>query len=941
VKHSLSPGQLLFFSLLFLGGLNTSLAGTLYVNTHGTAHPRGTLHRGIASIQAAIDIAKDGDTIVVEPGTYHETIHFQGKNITLRSTDPHDWSVVDATIIDASGEGSVVTFSGTETDDCLLSGFKITGGSAEGGGGINGNGTLATIRFNRVVRNRSFEIVVFSGSRIGGAIYKCNGTLSNNLVVHNSGDFLGYGAISSCAGQIRNSLIAHNDGYGIYEFDGLIINNTVVGVIFSANGLIVNCIVWEETTDSIEGSWTINSCVQARFRNIQGRGLVYEDPLFVDALNSDFRLSAESPCRNIGMNGFSFGSYIADASGFGRICENVVDLGCYEYGSSPDSDGDYLADTLEEINGTNPLVQDSDSDGLGDGLEVLRGNDPKFPDSPTGITVPGDFESVSDATFLAYTGENITVLPGTYTENIVITRDISLGSIDPTDPEIVASTIIDGSRTWSVITMSGKESSDCVVDGLTITNGFNIGGGGFLGNGTRATIRRNHIVANCASAGFPGLSHQGGGLVDCDGLIESNLVTQNKAHQGAGIFGCDGLIRDNTITLNESFREIFHRSYRNGKGAGIAECGAVITNNIISKNETKGFGAGLADCSGPIVANIISNNTSCGSSFGGGGIFRCNGWITMNVIAENLAVYGGGLSHCDALIEANEIRQNQAIGGRNGFLRADGLGGGFYKCDGIIKGNIISENRASDGCHVNEGTWPRCGDALGGALYGCDGVIQNNLIRQNSCLHECLSHADNRGTIRSDCGLSSGGAMTNCQGDIQNNTIVDNFTETLGGGITDCEGTVGNNIIWMNEAPEDAQVANTTPTYCCIQDWTGGGEGNISDDPLFFDPENENFRITSDSLCVDAGQFVEGLVIDFDGNPRPIDGVSIPRGDGSDIDMGAFEYQLFKNVAADILQDLKINELDLFSLQPHWYQEGNRAKGSDWEKLPFIKNTLP
>ena len=40
------------------------------------------------TIQSAINASTDGDEIVVSPGTYVENIHFDGKNIILRSTDP-------------------------------------------------------------------------------------------------------------------------------------------------------------------------------------------------------------------------------------------------------------------------------------------------------------------------------------------------------------------------------------------------------------------------------------------------------------------------------------------------------------------------------------------------------------------------------------------------------------------------------------------------------------------------------------------------------------------------------------------------------------------------------------------------------------------------------------------------------------------------------------
>src|SRR6187551_376200 len=75
-----------------------------------TTPPPGSRHAVLAvpakyrSIQAAIDSAKPGDTVVVAPGRYYENIRFKGKGIVvasqfLRSRDATD---IERTIIDGS-----------------------------------------------------------------------------------------------------------------------------------------------------------------------------------------------------------------------------------------------------------------------------------------------------------------------------------------------------------------------------------------------------------------------------------------------------------------------------------------------------------------------------------------------------------------------------------------------------------------------------------------------------------------------------------------------------------------------------------------------------------------------------------------------------------------------------------------------------------------------
>ena len=81
------------------------------------------------TIQAAIDGASGGDTIVVRPGTYRENIDFRGKALTVKSQYG-----AYTTVIDGGGAGSTVTFQNNEGAGSVLDGFTVTNGSAADGG---------------------------------------------------------------------------------------------------------------------------------------------------------------------------------------------------------------------------------------------------------------------------------------------------------------------------------------------------------------------------------------------------------------------------------------------------------------------------------------------------------------------------------------------------------------------------------------------------------------------------------------------------------------------------------------------------------------------------------------------------------------------------------------------------------------------------------------
>src|SRR4029077_20659138 len=105
------------------------------------------------TIQAGINAAANGDTVLVAAGTYRETINFMGKAITVASA-----SGPRVTIIDGSSVGGpVVRFVTAETSKAVLRGFIIQGGTLccfpYEGGGIEVNNSSPSIIGNVIQNN--------------------------------------------------------------------------------------------------------------------------------------------------------------------------------------------------------------------------------------------------------------------------------------------------------------------------------------------------------------------------------------------------------------------------------------------------------------------------------------------------------------------------------------------------------------------------------------------------------------------------------------------------------------------------------------------------------------------------------------------------------------------------------------------------------------------
>ena len=177
------------------------------------------------TIQEAINNSQDGDTIVVKPGTYAEQVGFNSRRVTVRSEDPSDPAVVEATVI-AVDSGHGVYFDFGEGSDSVLEGFTITGY------GVFCSATSPTISGNVIrdcadagISGESGAAPTIVGNTITGCaqegIYGCDGLIQGNTISANDG------GIAYCQGTIQDNTITDNAQEGVYACNGLIEGNTI------------------------------------------------------------------------------------------------------------------------------------------------------------------------------------------------------------------------------------------------------------------------------------------------------------------------------------------------------------------------------------------------------------------------------------------------------------------------------------------------------------------------------------------------------------------------------------------------------------------------------------------------------------------------------------------------------------------------------------------
>ncbi len=836
------------------------------------------------TIQQAINASVNGDTVVVNQGTYNEHINFAGKNIVVGSQFllTGDTAFIMQTIIDGGESGSVVKFNNGESSAAKICGFTIRNGYAQSGAGIYILSASPTISYNLITSN--------SGDWYceGNGIYLKNSSslIQNNLIHNNSWAYTGAGlCLVSCSGVV----ISHNkitdnhtfSGYGVDAGAGAFVqnctdilfennlfsgNNVDFGdgdmiSTYSSTAIIRNCTFYNSSSSGIsldihgnvliENSiiWSLetfygteiygDSLTTVQYSNIKGGfdGIsnLQVDPLFYDFDN--FGLSQQSPCINNGNPDLP-----ADPDG------TVADMGWKYFDLSG------MGTITGKIN-------------LGEGLGGL---------SNISIHANGQISyPLHDSAYAMH------LLPGNYNiaamlglhqeqviENVAVILNETTGGIDFNLPNTYANMAIhirqDGTGDFTEI----QPGIDVALPGDTVL-------------------------------AFPGIYNEELKIIGKPIILGSLFLTTN-----------DTSYIQNTILQGDAFRPlkieyipdtaltvtgftIQNGLATNGGGLYVRNSSPRINNCVIKNNVATNDGGGMYNLnSAPVINNCMfyQNNAT-----GGGGISNNNSnAIILNCkISNNTANYGGGIEHVSpyGIIKNCLIENNTASSGTGGGIEIR------YSGQAIIINNKIVNNNA----HYGAGMY----------IQASNPILINNILYENYAVH------------------SGGGLRIRFSSPLMvNNTIAGNTADSYGGGICFYDFSnayITNNILWGNVTPEEDQIAiasaNADPNFyfCDIEggtesfyflgnpgSYSGQCIGIMNGEPEFISPDD--FQLQIQSPCINAGTPMyesgidppyikeeNGKYILYTGGNDTLhlpakDIAGNPRITGGRIDMGAYEF---------------------------------------------------
>jgi len=608
--------------------------------------PVGNLNTGMgySSIQSVIDdsLTVDGNVIVVTNGTYTENI-VVNKTLTIR---PYDGNV---TIQAANPNNPVITVNSSGNGSMIL-GFTLTGANGTSSSGIYLNqASNCTITENNLTNNyyglllfNSIDNIVGNNnltSNLMGGIQLNNSnntTIYSNTITNNSGNGIhvnNSGNTLIMANIIQNNLmngVELNNSNNSTIYENTIVDNHQSGVMITSSSADVNFNII--TGNTLHGLYSLGNGTVNATNNWWGRN----NPLVSSSSESDIYIAGGTvtydPWLVLNLTGYTITvthNSTSDSDITADLTHNSQGDDTSSSGTIPNGLPVNFTTTLGTINSTGTTRS-------GKAKVTLTSN---TSDGATTVTATLNNQIVSKAFHKSFSsiqaavsdpltvdGDVIVVGNGTYTENIVVNKtltiisegNVTVQALNSSNPVFNinsggSGSIIHGfTVTGGSIGISLNSAYGCTVSGNNAS--YNANHGIWLSGSNNNTIYGNNVFESCYGIFFTNSSN--------NILSQNNLRSIMEYPDSTGVHidtSQNNSISDNYITDNEN--GIFLLNSQNN----------FVSGNVITDNNT-----GISVCNSDI--HIYGNNI-----YNGIYLYDSSGDIHFNsIIGHGLSNKGNG-----------------------------------------------------------------------------------------------------------------------------------------------------------------------------------------------------------------------------------------------------------------------------------------------------------
>lgn len=776
------------------------------------AQPKKTIAAAVAQVSA-------GGEVIVAPGTYLQTAMIViNKPLTLTgpqaNVDPRPSASTTRTAGDPAteaiitGGGSLPILLRIAADDVTINGFELTAVTGDLIDSLEAAPVKnrPTVQYNIIhqvgdegiqLRNISDGLVEYNHvyDTKGDAINLCCST-TNSTIQHNEAHDIDSdnGAIYIYSSTLIN--IIDNLVYDVTLNDGIKLGTKSGGDATKSGGVISNNIIYNTAQDGIS-VYMSDVVVEDNevYGSSSGNGAIYVT----------FNVDNVKLLRNHIHDNNTTGIRIGNATLYPTLVEvneNCIvgnNLGLY-YNVSGNGVLNAQANWWGAANGPGPIGPGS-GDGLGTNGTLSDIDFSAFKSGPIpgvcGCAAPGSvvntttgkgFCTIQSAIDAADTvdGHTLTIAAGTYQENVVLNKNLTLSGAGKAD------TILQGSScSVAGIAFSGSRSNVTIQD-LTVT-GFQDGIQMFTGPLNNIVIEDVDASDNCRH----GIWSQAFGI---DGLRLTRVTASNNNAPplatafGRGVWIING--EKANITIEDGV-------FNNNRLVGIDVSDGNVSGLTITGNEVVGngdSGIGVLGAQGPGAA-LISNNqvrdngrfgieiknpTGSGAPSGAGSIVVSENNVSRTVNATDLRDHAGILVIRRAPVAPLNADQPTGV---------------------VITGNTVTGYRRAPANST--------GDGFGILVEGLNNVVSNNVVSNN------------------DVGIQVQGGNT---ADIQSTDFFDRGNAAAGDAAVN-RNSIAGNTIGLRTVGTTASAATPLNGIC---NWWGALSGPGSVGPGTGDPVSAN-----------------------------------------------------------------------------------------------------